>query len=632
MKPLNLINLLKHFLPSLFILTGYILVAVLVFYFVLIRMGRDIKFDYAVHLQTMQISHTMSLVITETQNIVMFQRMGFKEQLNVSLRKLKALIFVLSKRYKTLNDIIKKHPAETRRLLPYQKGLYFHWINILQPILLRLIKYNNIIAGKISITPLVKQMKQLEKGYYSPLAIKGMKQQIADLNSIYYISDIIYIIGSIIGFGGLAGILFLMSAKEEILKDDAERYGSMFIENSAPILLVDAETGIIKEASKSALDFYGYAHDELVGANITKLNTVMPSEKQKEFRHKMVKGEIKYALFKHRLKSGELRDVEFFITPIMIKGISHIVAILNDITNDKILEDRLEESEELFSTVAEESLSGIALSNEKIIYANRIAFDMFGYSKEELHDIYIWDLFPEDSKEMIKQAISRRLKGDKFDSSYTLEAVPKDKRRLWLSIRATTVMYKGKPAALASFIDITEIKKLEEELERGKNKFKELSETDPLTGIFNRRKFESSLSGYMKVAYRYKRSLSLIMFDIDHFKEINDAHGHQAGDKVLKELCNLVKTILRDTDTFARVGGEEFMIICAETNIQNAKNLAERIRSSTENHAFPLPDNITLTLGVAQYRQGISLDDFVRNVDQAMYKGKINGRNRVEVY
>lgn len=633
MKLSNLITL-KRFLPFLLILilAGYVSASVLIFHFVLVRRERNIEFENAVQLRTMQISNTMSLIITETRDIVMFHRMGSKRQFDGSLKKLNALIPVLDKRYKILNDIVENHPAQAKNIYSRQKELYFHWIHILQPILLRLTEYHNIVAGKILITPLVKQMEQLEKGYYSPSAIKEKKKQIDALDSLYRRYDAAYIIGSVIGFGGLAGVLFLILTREYILKDDAERYGSMFKENSAPILLVDAETGVIKEVSKSALAFYGYAYNELVGANVEKLNTVMPSEEQGEVRQRIIKGEIKYVLFKHRLKNGEIKDVEFFLTPITIKGRSHIVGIINDITDKKMLEDRLEESEELFSTVAEESLSGLVLYNEKIIYANWCVFDMLGYSREELYGIYIWDLFSEDSKEMVKQSVLRRLNGDKFDGSYTLEAIPKDKRRLLLSIHSTTVIYKGKPVGLASFIDVTEIKKLEEELEHEKNKFKELSEIDPLTGIFNRRRFESSLSDYMKVAQRYERPLSLIMFDIDHFKKINDTYGHQAGDEVLKDVCNLVKPILRNSDTFARVGGEEFMIICTETDVSAAKNIAEKIRSSAEAHAFNLPDRVTLTLGATEYRQGIGLDDFVRNADQAMYKGKIDGRNRVEVY
>lgn len=633
MKLSNLITL-KRFLPFLLILilVGFVSASVLIFHFVLVRRERNIEFENAVQLRTMQISNTMSLIITETRDIVMFHRMGSKRQFDGSLKKLNALIPVLDKRYKILNDIVENHPAQAKNIYSRQKELYFHWIHILQPILLRLTEYHNIVAGKILITPLVKQMEQLEKGYYSPSAIKEKKKQIDALDSLYRRYDAAYIIGSVIGFGGLAGVLFLILTREYILKDDAERYGSMFKENSAPILLVDAETGVIKEVSKSALAFYGYAYNELVGANVEKLNTVMPSEEQKEVRRRIIKGEIKYVLFKHRLKNGEIKDVEFFLTPITIKGRSHIVGIINDITDKKMLEDRLEESEELFSTVAEESLSGLVLYNEKIIYANWCVFDMLGYSREELYGIYIWDLFSEDSKEMVKQSVLRRLNGDKFDGSYTLEAIPKDKRRLLLSIHSTTVIYKGKPVGLASFIDVTEIKKLEEELEHEKNKFKELSEIDPLTGIFNRRRFESSLSDYMKVAQRYERPLSLIMFDIDHFKKINDTYGHQAGDEVLKDVCNLVKPILRNSDTFARVGGEEFMIICTETDVSAAKNIAEKIRSSAEAHAFNLPDRVTLTLGATEYRQGIGLDDFVRNADQAMYKGKIDGRNRVEVY
>jgi diguanylate cyclase (GGDEF)-like protein len=133
------------------------------------------------------------------------------------------------------------------------------------------------------------------------------------------------------------------------------------------------------------------------------------------------------------------------------------------------------------------------------------------------------------------------------------------------------------------------------------------------------------------MAKRYSHSLSMIMFDIDHFKKVNDTYGHTVGDYVLQTLTEIVKESLRETDYLVRWGGEEFIIIAPETDIEKAEVLAERIRKGTEKYIFDQAGAITISLGVAQLKKDDTEDTFIKRVDDAMYLAKQNGRNRVEV-
>jgi diguanylate cyclase (GGDEF)-like protein len=162
-------------------------------------------------------------------------------------------------------------------------------------------------------------------------------------------------------------------------------------------------------------------------------------------------------------------------------------------------------------------------------------------------------------------------------------------------------------------------------------RLRELSVTDVLTGIYNRYKFSQEINKEISRTKRYNLPLGLIMFDIDHFKQINDTYGHQTGDEVLKELCSLVKEIIRETDIFARWGGEEFMILCPHTNNQKIMVFAERIRKKIEEHKFSYGVKITISLGVSMYSNKEKDDkELLKRTDTALYKAKHKGRNCVE--
>ena len=176
-----------------------------------------------------------------------------------------------------------------------------------------------------------------------------------------------------------------------------------------------------------------------------------------------------------------------------------------------------------------------------------------------------------------------------------------------------------------TFVVCTDISELQKEIK--KNEF--LAEKDALTKVYNRYKFEEILNQEMQRAKRYNTELSLILIDIDHFKDINDTYGHNVGDEILAKVAKLIEGRIRETDILARWGGEEFVILIPETDQSGAIQLAETLRQLIESHQFPIVSNMTSSFGVCQYNGTITEKDFIYKADTALYKAKNLGRNRV---
>ena len=174
--------------------------------------------------------------------------------------------------------------------------------------------------------------------------------------------------------------------------------------------------------------------------------------------------------------------------------------------------------------------------------------------------------------------------------------------------------------------DITERKALEGELRR-------LANTDMLTGIANRRSFMESLRREIMRARRYGRPLSLLMLDVDHFKRINDTHGHPCGDEVLKKLAVTVRETLRDSDLFGRIGGEEFAVALPETPLAGALQNAERVRAEVGRAVVSFGGReirFAVSIGAAALADGgEDMEGLFSRVDAALYRAKEGGRNRV---
>jgi diguanylate cyclase (GGDEF)-like protein len=178
-----------------------------------------------------------------------------------------------------------------------------------------------------------------------------------------------------------------------------------------------------------------------------------------------------------------------------------------------------------------------------------------------------------------------------------------------------------------------ELERKNEELQQLLQKVEQIAITDFLTGITNRRFAIDRMNEELSRINRGEDAFSLLMIDIDNFKDINDSHGHECGDYILKDVVNLIKSVLRNYDMMARWGGEEFLVMLPSTEINDAKIVAEKIISNVRTQIFTYKGNsfhVTITAGVAQHQAGDDLDSIIKRADEAMYHGKKSGKNCVK--
>jgi diguanylate cyclase (GGDEF)-like protein len=164
------------------------------------------------------------------------------------------------------------------------------------------------------------------------------------------------------------------------------------------------------------------------------------------------------------------------------------------------------------------------------------------------------------------------------------------------------------------------------------NEVQQQARQDSLTRLYNYRGFHETLLSEIHRAMRYSRPLTLLMYDIDNFKQINDKHGHQAGDYVLSEMGKIFRRFVRREDLPARYGGDEISVILPETELVGAQIISSRLKDMITSHEFTFNGNkmvVTVSCGVAQYRSNQSLSDFINAADHALYEAKQNGKNNI---
>ncbi|OGQ88624.1 MAG: hypothetical protein A2512_07280 [Deltaproteobacteria bacterium RIFOXYD12_FULL_56_24] len=195
----------------------------------------------------------------------------------------------------------------------------------------------------------------------------------------------------------------------------------------------------------------------------------------------------------------------------------------------------------------------------------------------------------------------------------------------------------GKIVKYSVVVDISSIKQIQNSLAEAhaqlalkSRELELLSVTDRLTGLGNRNKLDERLADELARSRRNGTAFALVMLDIDHFKAVNDTYGHQAGDEVLAATAALLRQHSRATDVVGRWGGEEFMLLCPETDANGGMFLAEQLRACVEEARFPVIGRITASFGVAAFRPADDEEALLRRADDALYRAKGKGRNRVE--
>lgn len=320
---------------------------------------------------------------------------------------------------------------------------------------------------------------------------------------------------------------------------------------------------------------------------------------------------------------------------VFVLNITQLVETEEKLRNEALEMERLKERELIFNSIGE-GLYGVDLDGN-CIFINGEALRILGYEEHEVIGKETHLLFHhhhEDGRVYERQdcIIHRSLAmNSKSDEVTWLFKKNGDK----FPVRAIATPIKNNckvTGVVIAFSDISANYEMEMKLKNANHVLKLLATTDPLTGIYNRRYFEETGALLIAESRRTGNELSAAMFDIDFFKKINDKYGHSVGDMVLVMVANTVTDHLRKNDTFARIGGEEFVILLPDTGLKKAAEVAERIRKSVEDAWLDYEGekiNCTVSIGVTCVSEGISnLDDLLRKADDRQYAAKRLGRNR----
>lgn len=333
------------------------------------------------------------------------------------------------------------------------------------------------------------------------------------------------------------------------------------------------------------------------------------------------------AEYRLRCKNGRYRWVSWHCSADLER--QEFFASARDITDSKLLQEALKSSVRKYRTFFDSAGDAVFVHDFSghLLDINRVACERLGYSREELLRM------PPANLKAPATAIrsAKLLKKIEKDGKASFEARhrSKDGKDLLVWTNARRIEYDGVPAILSISRDISERKRMENEL-------RNLAITDSLTGAKNRRYFMNRGKEELARCLRYGPPLCLLLLDIDHFKQVNDTYGHDAGDEVLKSLTQKCRMVLRETDLFARLGGEEFAALLMQTSQQDALLTAERLRSAIQQ--MPLPQisatfSITISIGVALFDGSDgSIEELMKRADQAMYRAKQSGRNCVVLY
>ncbi|MBS3902293.1 MAG: diguanylate cyclase [Dethiobacter sp.] len=279
----------------------------------------------------------------------------------------------------------------------------------------------------------------------------------------------------------------------------------------------------------------------------------------------------------------------------------------------------------MYQQIFENSLTELYifnLKNFKFLAVNRGARENLGYSMEELSNMTPLDLEAELDLLSLKARLEPLVCGSNEQLLFNSLHRRKNGSQYSVEIRLQLHCCRRKKICVAFVIDQTDRIALEEELWL-------LAVTDTLTNVYNRRYFTQKLEEEIERVRRSGISFSLIMLDIDHFKNVNDLFGHNAGDLVLKNMAKMILNRIRKIDTMARWGGEEFVLLLPETDGNAAVALAETLRRQLSQMEIPGVGKITVSFGVASYSPGDTVDTLVNRADKRMYEAKFAGRNCV---
>lgn len=409
------------------------------------------------------------------------------------------------------------------------------------------------------------------------------------------------------------------------------------VENIGEGIRVLDRDGIVVYANDALCSIVGYDRSELIGKSVYDLYPPEDRPLIKKHLDEREAGKTDRYEVRYVTKSGETLFAGVSAMPIFDEEGRYegSYTLVRDITERKRLQQQITEEKNFLDDLISLSPDGIIGVNRAgmIIIFNQAAETLTGYtSQEATSGMHISTIY--NSHELAR-TIKKNIYGSDFGGHGRMEGFETDivnrfGKKVPIRLSATLICKDGAEIGSVGFFhDLTKKKLMESRL-------RELSITDSLSGLYNQRYFYSVLKEESERTLRYKRPLSMICFDLDHFKQCNDKLGHLEGDNIIRMVGHTLKSNLRKTDQAFRYGGDEFMVILPETALFNAKAIAERIRKDF-NGRWPFEvicdrkdvNRVTLSLGIAMFNEEESPDIFVKRADLAMYEAKQSGGDRV---
>ncbi|MFZ1980276.1 MAG: PAS domain S-box protein [Smithella sp.] len=425
---------------------------------------------------------------------------------------------------------------------------------------------------------------------------------------------------------------------EEALRESEDKYRTLIETTDTGYVIID-QNGLVRDANSEYVRLTGH-HDlsEIAGRSV--IEWTAESQKEKNAEAVMAcfdKGYIRNFEIDYVDAKGSITPIEINATCIEIEGKKHTITICRDISQRKHMEEKIRHEERRFRALVENSSDIIVVLNAEgtVTYENPAFEKVLGFKSEERIGANGFELVhPDDLEHLTDKVII--LFTDTNDPVVQFEVRLRHKDGSWRKFEAVgsnLVNNNVVESIIVNYRDINERKKMEDALLESERRYKELSIIDDLTQLYNSRHFYAQLEREIERTNRYKQPFTLMMIDLDKFKDFNDTYGHVEGDSVLSKLGSVIKRCLRETDSAYRYGGEEFTIMLPMTTSDEGMVTAQRIQTELRKEVF-LPDlskeaSITVSIGVAQYKPKEVIKAFINRADKLMYRAKENGRNRI---
>lgn len=326
--------------------------------------------------------------------------------------------------------------------------------------------------------------------------------------------------------------------------------------------------------------------------------------------------------------SGE-KHISLRLMPIIgEKGIDYIIGTVRMLSDDLRVQNGVRQKHERYATALEHAPYGVCFIGDdgRPSMVNRALCQWLDIPLNFIMKSNLADFFSEIDRSVFNQALEKVIKGGRSYRGIELKLKPVSGKCLWVSLSMSRVADVENPYTIVQFVDITKQKEEEQELLK-------LATQDHLTKLSNRKVFDENLAMSIKQAKRYSRQGAVVYIDLDKFKDINDNYGHKAGDMALVEVAKVLKDVFRETDTVARIGGDEFAVIMNEADAEEAKRKANIVEQKIANlriiaHGQEVRVGASMGVQVFNERSNLSKEDLVAAADKAMYAKKAESKMR----